>query len=166
MVEKTKPCYMHEVADPNAEPYDKDKHSICMYCGLKLYSMAQEGVDFDMRGDSIFLATGRILRKAADEGTQAGLRKFAESGGPTTIVEQKGAAIRLLRNLKEFRPDVLKQLLERADHLSDRVNNEGPTNVFLKGSDDESEMLAADACIVIALELSGIPLKELDDENE
>jgi hypothetical protein len=162
----TKRCYLHEVEDPNAEPYDKDKHSICMLCGVKLFSMAKEGVDFDMRGDSVFVATGSHLRKAAEEGTQMGLRKYAEMGGPTTIVEQKGAAIRLFRNLKDYRPDVVKQLLERADHLSERVNEEGPSEVLLKGSEEQCEMLAADACIVIALELSGIPLKELDDEHE
>jgi len=164
-----KPCYFCKVEDPNAEHYDPEKHSICMLCGVKLYEIAQQGqgLSFDMRDDSVYLVLGSYVRQAAEEGTQMGLRKFAESGGPTTVLEQKGAAIRLFRNLKEHRPDVVKKLLDRADHLSQRVNSEGPTEVFLMcESEEESEMLSADACIVIALELSGIPLSELDDEDE
>ena len=50
MGDEEKKCYLHEVVDPNETPYDGAVHRICVICGVKLWELANSGLEFDMRG--------------------------------------------------------------------------------------------------------------------
>lgn len=51
LAEPTQPCYVHEIEDANATPYDPEKHGLCMLCAAKLWEIARVGTEFD-RGDT------------------------------------------------------------------------------------------------------------------
>ena len=74
----------------------------------------------------------------------------------TTFREQQDAAKMLFSKLKEHRPEVLKVLMKRVEHIADRVKKEGPVCIVQAKSDEECEMLAADACILITMGISQI----------
>lgn len=46
-------CYMCGVKDPNKVHYDPEKHHICLICGLKLWEIAKQGLEFDARDSTV-----------------------------------------------------------------------------------------------------------------
>ena len=48
-------CYLCKVRDPNVTHYDGEAHHICLICGVKLWEVAQAGIEFDCRGQTVIL---------------------------------------------------------------------------------------------------------------
>lgn len=46
-------CYFHDVADGNETPYDPRRHHICLICGVKLWELARDGLQFEMRSSCV-----------------------------------------------------------------------------------------------------------------
>jgi len=42
-------CYFHCVEDGNETHYDRRIHHICLICAVKLWEIAQTGIEFTMR---------------------------------------------------------------------------------------------------------------------
>lgn len=55
------PCYLHGVTDPNETAYDPEYHIICAICAVKLWNIAQTGLAFDIRGDTVLVTTEQAL---------------------------------------------------------------------------------------------------------
>ena len=48
-------CYLHEVDDPNETHFDEDNHHICLVCAVKLWEIAKDGFEFEMRNKIVCL---------------------------------------------------------------------------------------------------------------
>lgn len=46
-------CYLCGVEDPNETRYHPREHAICMVCAVKLWELAQFGVEFDLRENTV-----------------------------------------------------------------------------------------------------------------
>lgn len=46
-------CYLCTVRDPNEVHYDPEKHHVCMICGIKLWELARNGLEFDARDSTV-----------------------------------------------------------------------------------------------------------------
>ena len=53
-------CYLHDVLDPNETHYDPQEHGICMVCSTKLWEIAQQGLEFEMREQIVAISTSSI----------------------------------------------------------------------------------------------------------
>ncbi len=60
-------CYLCGVKDPNETHYDPNEHHICLTCGVKLYEVAGDGLEFDIRGDTVLLVRQRQAILPADD---------------------------------------------------------------------------------------------------
>jgi len=49
--------------DPNETHYDARLHHICILCSVKLWEIAQQGIEFDMRDQTIVLARREALQE-------------------------------------------------------------------------------------------------------
>ncbi len=55
--EEEKCCYLHAVEDPNETHYDPSIHNICLVCAVKLWELAQKDTEFNLRDQTVFVAT-------------------------------------------------------------------------------------------------------------
>ncbi len=56
-------CYICKVSDPNKTHYDPDRHKICLICSVKLWELANKGVEFYCREKTIIITTKKPNKK-------------------------------------------------------------------------------------------------------
>ncbi len=59
-------CYLCLDIDPNEVHYDETRHHICLICAVKLWELARQTLQFEMRDDVVVVATQRELQSVSD----------------------------------------------------------------------------------------------------
>ncbi len=63
-------CYLCQVEDGNATPYDPKKHHVCIMCAVRLWALATRGagVMFQMRGTTVMVTHGQTYEAGEASG--------------------------------------------------------------------------------------------------
>lgn len=85
-------CYFCKIEDPNELHYDPESHHFCIICAVKLWELAQQGLEFEMRGQTITVAQKDIACEAPGPlEPQGPLRKVALTTGYGVVLEDEDA---------------------------------------------------------------------------
>lgn len=49
-------CYMCGVEDPDKVSFDSEKHHLCLLCKVKLFELAKEDIEFDVRDSTVAIS--------------------------------------------------------------------------------------------------------------
>ena len=60
-------CYICEVSDPNESHFDSSVYGICALCTVKLWELAQEGIEFELRNQTISIDVKDSIEKTEIE---------------------------------------------------------------------------------------------------
>jgi hypothetical protein len=56
-------CYLCKVSDPNETHFNSKLHQICTVCSVKLWELAQKGIEFDLRKQTVLITTKNLRKK-------------------------------------------------------------------------------------------------------
>ena len=61
-------CYLCQVSAPNETPFNPKDHSVCTICGVKLWELAQEGIEFGLRKQTVLVTTRKSTKSSKTSG--------------------------------------------------------------------------------------------------
>jgi hypothetical protein len=60
-------CYLHGVEDPNEVHFDPEIHTLCLLCAVKVWELASEGFEFEMRDAVVSMSLRPLSDDQEDE---------------------------------------------------------------------------------------------------